>query len=60
MVPKDADTDAARLCDFDSYSPRTKTQCPLCLGKLLQSSLPSLFLSFCLLGAVLSFDGRRV
>lgn len=35
----------------------SKTWCPLRLGKLLQSTFASLFLSCCLLGGMLSFDG---
>lgn len=44
-----------RHCDFDSSPPPTKTRCPLRLGKLLQSSLASLFLSF-LASVVLRFQ----
>lgn len=44
-----------RHCDFDSSPPPTKTCCPLRLGKLLQSSLASLFLSF-LASVVLRFQ----
>lgn len=46
-----------RRCSFDSYSALTKTRCPSWLGKLLQRNSTSLFLSFCLLGIVLSLDG---
>lgn len=46
-----------RRCSFDSYSVLTKTRCPSWLGKLLQRNSTSLFLSFCLLGIVLSLDG---
>ena len=61
MLPKEADTDAAQaLWCWQLLSSNKDTVSFLRrLGKLLQSSLASLFLSFfCLLGVPLSCDGE--